>query len=188
MRITKSPARRAWLRRVARMPLVSPRLWLRRITFWLGAVLVSVVAIGFAAGADAAGNLFQRAIHGRPLLAFAIAPAGLVISLLLTRRVFPGAQGSGIPQVIAALHMTDETVIARVLNLRLAAGKVLLTLLGLASGASIGREGPRCRSAPRSCMCSDAACGCRAWSCSARWCWPAERRGSRRRLTRRWPG
>ncbi len=142
MRITKSPARRAWLRRVARMPLVSPRLWLRRITFWLGAVLVSVVAIGFAAGADAAGNLFQRAIHGRPLLAFAIAPAGLVISLLLTRRVFPGAQGSGIPQVIAALHMTDETVIARVLNLRLAAGKVLLTLLGLASGASIGREGP----------------------------------------------
>ncbi len=142
MRITISPAHRTRLRRVARMPLVSPRLWLRRITFWLGAVLVSVVAIDFAAGADAAGNLFQRAIDGRPLLAFAIAPAGLVISLLLTRRVFPGAQGSGIPQVIAALHMTDDTVIARVLNLRLAAGKVLLTLLGLASGASIGREGP----------------------------------------------
>ncbi len=142
MRIAISPARRARLRRLGRMPLVSPRLWLRRIVFWSGALLVAVVAIGFARGADAASAVFERAIDGRPLLAFVLAPAGLVVSLWLTRHVFPGTQGSGIPQVIAALHINDETVIGRVLSLRLAAGKVLLTLLGLASGASIGREGP----------------------------------------------
>ncbi len=38
--------------------------------------------------------------------------------------------------------MHDEAMVDRVLSLRIAAGKVALTLLGLASGASIGREGP----------------------------------------------
>ena len=33
-------------------------------------------------------------------------------------------------------------MVDRVLSLRIAVGKVLLTLLGLACGASIGREGP----------------------------------------------
>ena len=71
-----------------------------------------------------------------------ICPAGLAVSFLLTRYVFPGAQGSGIPQVIAAQHMTDRAMIARVLSLRIAVGKIGLTLLGLCCGASIGREGP----------------------------------------------
>lgn len=142
MKMPMTPERRARLRRLARMPLVSPRLWLRRLVFWIGAMLVSVMAIGFAAGADAATRAFGWALDGRPWLAFLIAPAGLVVCLLLTRRVFPGAQGSGIPQVIAALQMTDEALVARVLSLRIAVGKILLTLLGLACGASIGREGP----------------------------------------------
>jgi len=38
--------------------------------------------------------------------------------------------------------MTDQATIGRVLSLRIAGGKILLTLLGLLSGASIGREGP----------------------------------------------
>jgi H+/Cl- antiporter ClcA len=130
------------LRRVGRMPLVSPRLWWRRVVFWVGALLVACVAVAFAQSANWAGNLFLHMIAGRPWLAFVIAPAGLALAFLLTRHVFPGAQGSGIPQTIAALHMHDQAMIGRVLSLRIAVGKVLLTLLGLASGASIGREGP----------------------------------------------
>ena len=38
--------------------------------------------------------------------------------------------------------IVDRTTVARVLSLRIAAGKIALTLLGLACGASIGREGP----------------------------------------------
>jgi H+/Cl- antiporter ClcA len=44
--------------------------------------------------------------------------------------------------VMASLQMADPSHVARVLSLRVAVGKVLLTLLGLASGASVGREGP----------------------------------------------
>ena len=132
----------ARLRRMRRLPLFSPRQWLRRLVFWCGAILVALIALGFARAADAAQALFQHVVSGRPWLIFAIAPLGLFISVLLTRRVFPGAQGSGIPQTIAALHMTDLGAINTVLSLRVAFGKVVLTLLGLLSGASIGREGP----------------------------------------------
>jgi H+/Cl- antiporter ClcA len=125
-----------------RLPLVSPRQWLRRVVFWAGAVAVSAVAIGFAALADQATALFVQFQAPRPWVAFIVCPAGLVACFLLTRHVFPGAQGSGIPQVIAVQHMTDREAIARVLSPRIAAGKVALTLLGLCSGASIGREGP----------------------------------------------
>ena len=134
--------RAAQLRRMTRMPLISPRLWLRRLIFWIGALVVAVVAIGFASAADVAGQLFLNLVEPRPWLVFIVAPAGLAISVLLTRKVFPGAQGSGIPQVIAAIHMTDPGMINRVLSMRIALGKVVLTLLGLACGASIGREGP----------------------------------------------
>ncbi|PPQ29131.1 chloride channel protein [Rhodopila globiformis] len=130
------------LRRMGRMPLVSPRLWWRRLVFWVGAILVSCIAVTFAQAANWATEVFLHAIAGRAWLAFIIAPAGLAISFLLTQYVFPGAQGSGIPQTIAALHMHDQAMVGRVLSLRIAVGKILLTLLGLASGASIGREGP----------------------------------------------
>jgi len=130
------------LRHMGRMPLVSPRLWWRRVVFWVGAVVVACVAVAFAGAANWATSLFLHAIAGRTWLAFVIAPAGLTLAFLLTKHVFPGAQGSGIPQTIAALHMNDPGLVSRVLSLRIAVGKVLLTLLGLASGASIGREGP----------------------------------------------
>ncbi|MEJ0019263.1 MAG: chloride channel protein [Acetobacteraceae bacterium] len=130
------------MRRLLRLPLISPRLWLRRVVFWVGAVIVALVAIAFAELANLASGAFTAFQAPMPWVAFIVCPAGLVASFLLTRHVFPGAQGSGIPQVIAAQHMTDSAAIARVLSLRIAIGKILLTLLGLASGASIGREGP----------------------------------------------
>ncbi len=130
------------LRRLRRLPLVSPRLWRRRIGLWGGAVLVALVAIAFADAANGANAVFQAAIARAPLAGLLIAPAGLALSVLLTRRVFPGAQGSGIPQVIASLHVRDAATVDRLLSLRIAAGKIALTLLGLLCGASIGREGP----------------------------------------------
>ncbi len=130
------------LRYIRRLPLFSPRLWMRRLVYWVGALLVALMAIGFARGADAGQGLFQAILGVNRWLVFIVAPAGLALSVVVTRCVFPGAQGSGIPQVIAALHMTDSAAIRRILSWRVAFGKVLLTLLGLACGASIGREGP----------------------------------------------
>ncbi len=141
----KNVMRTSWRVWLQALGVHGPRLLsgsMRNAAFWIGAVLVGLAAILFAEAADLAGRLFTAVTIGRPWLPFVLTPAGLVISVLLTRTVFPGAQGSGIPQVIAALHMTSRALVDRTLAPRIAVGKVLLTILGLSCGASIGREGP----------------------------------------------
>ncbi|APH57672.1 H/Cl exchange transporter clcA [Granulibacter bethesdensis] len=134
--------RSARARRLRRSPMISTRLWVRRMVFWGGAVAVSLTAIAFAKLADRAQDVFSVVIAHGAWIILILAPAGLVVSFLLARHVFPGSQGSGIPQVIASLDLADVRQVDRILSLRIAVGKILLTLLGLASGASIGREGP----------------------------------------------
>jgi len=117
--------------------------WKVRLTLWGGALLVGLVATFFAEASERANRLFTSLIALSPFLPLLVTPLGLMAVAWLTNKFFPGAQGSGIPQTLAALESrTIEGVRERVLTLRIAAGKVLLTFIGLLSGASIGREGP----------------------------------------------
>jgi H+/Cl- antiporter ClcA len=120
----------------------APHQWKRRLVLWSGAVLVALAAILFAKASVWSYELFLR------ILAY-----GIWIPLILTPLVFGllawvtegrlrATRGSGIPQVIGTLHVEDENFRARMLALPIAAGKMLLTLVALAAGASIGREGP----------------------------------------------
>jgi len=124
---------RHWLR---------PGPWIRRLVFWGGAVATGAVAVAFARGSDLALRFCHTAATQSASWPWLAPPLGLALVAWLTRRVFPGAQGSGIPQTIAALSLTDSDARDRLLSMRIAAGKFLLTILGLASGASVGREGP----------------------------------------------
>jgi H+/Cl- antiporter ClcA len=101
-----------------------------------------LVGAGFAIAANRASHLFDLIVAWSPWLPLLVTPAGFVVSAVLCRRVFPGAQGSGIPQAIAARHVRDPAGRNKLLSLRLTVGKIALTLFGLACGASIGREGP----------------------------------------------
>lgn len=121
---------------------LSLRLWKQRLLFWLGAIAVGAAATFFAAGSELAMSGFALLIAPSPWLALLVTPAGLALTVFLTNRYFSGAQGSGIPQTIAALHTHNAGLRNKLLSLRVAAGKVLLTLLALLSGASLGREGP----------------------------------------------
>jgi len=121
--------------------LFSGRRWRMRLVFWGGALAVGVISVAFAACATQATRLFHSILL-RPWLALALTPGGFVLAAWLTSRFFPGSQGSGIPQAIAARHLKSQDARSRLLSLRLAVAKIFLTLFGLACGASIGREGP----------------------------------------------
>lgn len=117
----------------------NPSAWKVRLVFWLGALVVGGVCAVFAILADYAGEVFNKLVEISPLIPLVATPLVLAGLAWATRNIFPGSQGSGIPQAIAALESRRKSA---VLSLRIAVGKILLTLLGLAVGASIGREGP----------------------------------------------
>lgn len=77
-----------------------------------------------------------------PWAAIALTPLGLALVVWLTQRYSPGSQGSGIPQAIAALELPDAADRSKLLSLKIAVWKIVLALIGLLAGASIGREGP----------------------------------------------
>ena len=113
-----------------------------RALFIVGGLVVGVSAVAFAKFAEFSASGFDWLIGQSPLLALLITPAGFAASNVLARRYFPNSQGSGIPQAIAARALTDEDERRKLVSLRIAIGKMLLTGLGLLCGGSIGREGP----------------------------------------------
>ncbi len=119
-----------------------PPVWQRRVLFIAGAALVAASALFLAWISFRATEIIAAFARGRLWIIFLIAPPGLAFCAFLTRTVFPGAQGSGIPQAMASLHMDQPADINRVLSLRIVVGKMLLMVLGYLSGATIGREGP----------------------------------------------
>ena len=113
-----------------------------------------------------------------------VTPAGFMLSVFLTNRYFQNSQGSGIPQAIAARQLTEQTARGRLVSVRIAVGKILLTLLGLLCGASVGREGPTVQ-VGASIMFAIGRMSPHAGSPAS--FWPAPRPASPRHSTRRSP-
>jgi H+/Cl- antiporter ClcA len=115
----------------------------RRLVFWIGAVSVGLVAILFALACEQASGVFYQLLAASPYIPLVTTPLFFALIVYLTKKYFPGSQGSGIPQTIASLDPKESGQIrTQVLSLRVTTGKILLTALGMMFGASIGREGP----------------------------------------------
>lgn len=136
---------RSRMMRRSRALMATPGLWKSRLVFWIGALAIGVISTGFAFVADEAQSLFASTFESggwRRFLPLVVTPAGFVFCAWIGSRYFPGSEGSGIPQAIAGRHLRDDAERSRFLSLKMVAGKIALTVVGLASGASIGREGP----------------------------------------------
>jgi H+/Cl- antiporter ClcA len=128
-------------RRLRSVKVTSVR-WQRRAMFLMGGVAVGAAAVALAYLADWAQDALALLLAKSRYATLVVTPLGFALSVFLTNRFFPNSQGSGIPQAIAARELSDQTVRSRLVSIRIAIGKVLLTLLGLLCGASAGREGP----------------------------------------------
>ena len=128
--------------RYRRLAKVTWARWQRRAIFLLGGLTVGAAGVALALLSDRAMAAFALLMGRFPYAAFLVTPVGFMLSVFLTNRYFQNSQGSGIPQAIAARALTDQTARGRLVSIRIAVGKILLTLLGLLCGASVGREGP----------------------------------------------
>ncbi len=122
-------------------PVIGPRAR-ARVAALVGATLLSLVAIGFAMAGEQAQRGFGLLVHAvwwAPLIVTPLTFAGVVA---LTRARWPGARGSGIPQVMAAGRAPTAASSQRLVALPVAAAKFVLTIVMLLAGAPAGREGP----------------------------------------------
>jgi H+/Cl- antiporter ClcA len=117
------------------------RLWLHYGVFWLGAIAVGLIAVLYAQLIDFGYNAFLRYAAQYRWLPLVLTPAVSAACVWITLRFFPGSEGSGIPQVIASLHGSDELG-QRLLTIRILVGKILVSFLAILGGLTIGREGP----------------------------------------------
>ncbi len=122
--------------------LMSFSSWRRRLIFWGGAILVGLICVLFAYVCDNLNDSFNALSQAHPYWPLFIMPIGFMVIIYLLKTYFDGAEGSGIPQVITALKVKNMQRRSRLVSMRIALGKFMLTALGFLSGASIGREGP----------------------------------------------
>lgn len=129
-----------------RAELAGARAWAARGIVLAWAVTTGALVVGFTLLAEAAATGFQQLRALGPLaaaLALLWTPALTVALLWWTRRFAPGAQGSGVPQVVRALdERTPPEELGHWVSLKLSLHKVVLVSGGMLAGLSIGREGP----------------------------------------------
>jgi len=119
------------------------RAWMARTVILVHAAAAGVAVVAFTRLCEFAAQGFSAVVAGRLWLALLWTPMVCVALSWLTVRRFPGAAGSGIPQVMAALDpAVGEAQRPLFVSLRLSLAKIVLTAGGLLGGLAIGREGP----------------------------------------------
>lgn len=113
-----------------------------RLAAVVGAVALGLAAIAFARMGEVAQTLFLQLVTISPYAPFVITPAVFAAVVYVTRRSFPAARGSGIPQVMAASHNPERQATGDLLSLKTAWAKLGGTIAMLLAGGSVGREGP----------------------------------------------
>lgn len=120
------------------------QFWFGRFLVWGGAVAVGLLAVAFAELAEMAVQTFRKLSEKAWWWPLLICPAGGAAVVWTTRRWFAGAEGSGIPQAIAEIHIDHNPPAGwqPLLSLKIAFGKITLGAAALFAGFSCGREGP----------------------------------------------
>lgn len=116
--------------------------WRRRAALWFGGIGVGLVTVGFVEASKAAFSVFLYMQALSPWLPLVVTPSVFALLAWVTSGPLKQTRGSGIPQVIAAIGVHDSKFGRELLSLPVTIAKMVLTLVALAAGASVGREGP----------------------------------------------
>lgn len=111
------------------------RYWRRTCAWILAPVLIGLAGVGMAESSNYAFDLNQWIVNHVPWAALFYMPAGFALIAWISRRFFPGTQGSGIPQTIAVIDDPDHTKKSNLLSIKILFGKIAMLLGGLTIGA-----------------------------------------------------
>ncbi|HEF4774380.1 chloride channel protein [Burkholderia multivorans] len=125
-----------------RKPRARGRLWWHHAVLCVGGTLVGGVATLYAWLIDIGHQLFLAASAHGPWVTLLLSPALGALAVWLTHRYFDGAEGSGIPQIVAIVSGGNGTAKRRLLRPAVIVGKIGLSFLGTLGGFTLGRQGP----------------------------------------------
>jgi len=128
--------------------------WSTLLVTTLAAIVTGFAAYYFVLAEDW-GDGFIRRLQGEETILGVqvtgcwtwILPAILItismtLIVVVQRRFFPGTEGTGIPQAIAAIQIGDRPERRLMLSMKIAIGKTILLTAALLTGITVGREGP----------------------------------------------
>ncbi|BCG46570.1 Chloride channel protein [Citrifermentans bremense] len=119
-----------------------------QLAVWTAAALVGGAAALFAHVISYVQGWYFHIFAGHPYMVTVATPLLFVGATLVVQFFGPDAKGSGIPQVLEAIDqvhdkkVSDPPWVSSLVSLKTAGVKVVSSLIGTLSGASIGREGP----------------------------------------------
>ncbi|MDD0840393.1 chloride channel protein [Curvibacter sp. HBC61] len=123
--------------------LSNRQIWQTRAVVVAFGALSGLTVVTLTWLSEQALMLFHRGQAAFTYLPLLWTPLLTLAVVWATRRFAPGAAGSGIPQVMAALHPQSPPASRGLfVSIRLTLAKMVLTATGLLSGLSLGREGP----------------------------------------------
>lgn len=116
--------------------------WLERLVVWSAAALSALIIVGFVRLTDLALHVYTHMQHKFFIISLLLPPVVGLLIVAVMRLGFRGAEGSGIPQVIACLHEENPAQIDQLISWPIVVGKIFLGSAAMATGFSTGREGP----------------------------------------------
>lgn len=120
---------------------------LKGLPFWIAAVTTGLMSVLYARLFRYAEHRFLDLHNYNPYYVFIATPLGFLVAWWLVYKFAPNAKGSGIPQVLASIELSQEScaqkrIIRHLVSLPITAIKILSSFITVICGGAVGREGP----------------------------------------------
>lgn len=118
---------------------------LQAIPFWIGSVLTGTVAVFYAKIFHWAESLLSLILEKLDWAIFIVSPVCFITSWWIINRFAPYAKGSGIPQVMASIELSNPKeykLIRHFLSFKILVLKIISSAILVLGGGVVGREGP----------------------------------------------
>lgn len=119
--------------------------FLQALPFWFASLLTGMAAVLYTRLFTMAEGYRRSITYAHPWLLFLLVPICFLIAWWVVIKFAPNAKGSGIPQVMASIELSNYksgSVIDKLLNIRIIIVKIFSSLILVFGGGAIGREGP----------------------------------------------